>query len=88
VFHPVDGLAVEGSLNGYVRHGVAVRAHGVNDTSADPKVRTPLGSKSGLTVTSPVNVSAGPGPAGRTLFGEISMVAPVVLDSSAPADAA
>ncbi|WP_317149097.1 hypothetical protein [Mycobacterium sp. 29Ha] len=43
----------------------AVRAQGVNDTSAELKSRAALGSKSGLTLTSPVKVSAGPAAAGR-----------------------
>ena len=55
--------------------GVPGRAcAGVNETSAEPKVRTPLGSKSGLTLTSPVKVCAGPTAAGRESFGEISTV--------------
>src|SRR4051794_41959344 len=41
----------------------AVLAHGVNETSAELKLRLVLASNSGLTLTSPVNVSAGPGPA-------------------------
>src|SRR4051812_35894913 len=53
----------------------AVLAHGVNETSAELKLRLELASNSGLTLTSPVNVSAGPGPAGRESLREMSMPA-------------
>jgi hypothetical protein len=44
----------------------------VNETSAELKLRLELASNSGLTLTSPVNVSAGPAPAGRESFREVS----------------
>src|SRR5258705_7047031 len=57
----------------------AVRAHGVKDTSAELNARTSLTSNSGLTLTSPVNVSAGPRPAGRDALGEISIAVPSLI---------
>src|SRR3954471_2726357 len=50
----------------------AVLAHGVKETSAELKLRLGVASNRGLTVTSPVNVSAGPAPAGRESLREIS----------------
>src|SRR3954451_1942696 len=52
----------------------AVRAHGVNVTSAELKVRAVLGLNSGLTLTLPVKVSADPSVAGRFSVCEISIV--------------
>lgn len=59
VLQPVDGPPVDNGLDGA--------------TSAALKVRVSLVSTSGLTLTSPVKVSAGPGDAGRTSLREISM---------------
>jgi hypothetical protein len=51
----------------------AVRAHGVNVTSAELKVRAEFGLNNGLTLTLPVKWSADPSAAGLDSSGEISM---------------
>ena len=58
-------------------------AHGLNVTSAPLLLRPSTVPKSGLTRTSPVNVSRGPGVAGHVSSREIGMRCP-----SAPAGAA
>src|SRR6476620_1390206 len=54
----------------------AVRAHGVKETSAELTLRLGFASNSGLTLTSPVNVLAGPAPAGRESLREMSTPTP------------